>query len=279
MWRTGGGTASQPYASTLTGAINVQSNAGRVHYDSMQASVNKRMSHGVQYSVAYTYSKSTDWWAGTIPQPEYWYLNKAETGTPNLLNSSLVYELPFGSGRKFLSTGAVGHVLGGWQVNAFFTARSGNPLSISASNASLNAGTGTNQRADQVKDKVEIFGAGTPGPQTAYFDVLAYKPVTDVRFGTAAFNSIRGPGYANLDMSLFRTLSFHQGKTLQLRIEVLNATNTPHFANPGTNVSNLQLNADGTVRNLNGFGVITSTTRTGRQYDEREWRLGARFGF
>jgi len=66
---------------------------------------------------------------------------------------------------------------------------------------------------------------------------------------------------------------------LQLRVEVLNATNTPHFSNPGTNVSNLQLNPDGSVRNLNGFGVITSTTRLGRQYDEREWRLGLRFGF
>ena len=78
-------------------------------------------------------------------------------------------------------------------------------------------------------------------------------------------------------MSLFRTFSFGN-KTLQLRVEALNATNTPHFANPGTNVSNLQLNTDGTVRNLNGFGVITSTNRLGRQYDEREWRLGLRLG-
>ncbi len=46
--------------------------------------------------------------------------------------------------------------------------------------------------------------------------------------------------------------------TLQLRVEALNATNTPHFSNPAANVANLQLNPDGTVRNLNGFGVITS---------------------
>jgi hypothetical protein len=151
-------------------------------------------------------------------------------------------------------------------------------MSISASNASLNAGAGTNQRADQVKDDVEIFGAGTPGPQTAYFDVLAFKPVL-ARFNSSAFNSLRGPRYANLDLSLFRTFSFQRSKTVQLRVEVLNATNTPHFDNPATNVSNLQLNPDGTVRNLNGFGVITSTIRTGRQYDEREWRLGLRFGF
>jgi hypothetical protein len=125
---------------------------------------------------------------------------------------------------------------------------------------------------------VEIFGSGTPGPQTAYFDVLAFKPVTDIRFGNSPLLAFRGPGYTNLDLSLFRTFSFGS-KTLQLRVEALNATNTPHFANPGTNVSNLQLNPDGTVRNLNGFGVITSTNRLGRQYDEREWRLGLRLGF
>jgi len=272
--RLGGGTASQPYASTTTGAINLQSPAGKVKYDSLQASVNKRMSHGLQYSVAYTYAKTINWWAGSIPQPEYWYLNKAEAGLPHTLNVSAVYELPFGAGRKFLADGVLSHAFGGWQVNTFITARSGNPLSISASSGSLNAGAGTSQRADQVKDHVEIYGGLAP-----FFDVLAFKPVTQVRFGTAAFNSIRGPGYANLDLSLFRTFSFLSNKTLQLRVEVLNATNTPHFANPGTNVSNLQLNADGTVRNLNGFGVITSTTRTGRQYDEREWRLGLRFGF
>ena len=122
-----------------------------------------------------------------------------------------------------------------------------------------------------MKEDVEIYGVENGG---AFFDVLAFKPVTEVRFGTAAVNSLRGPGWANLDMSLFRTFGLPSNMSLQLRVEALNVTNTPHFANPASNVSNLQLNPDGTVRNLNGFGVITSTTRVGRQYDEREWRLG-----
>ena len=274
----GGGTASQPYASITTNSINIQAPEGKVKYDSAQASVTKRMSNGLQYSFAYTYAKTIDWWAGTIPQPEYRYLNRGETGLPHTLNISAVYELPFGPGRKFLTDGTLGHVIGGWQLNSFITSRSGSGVGVSASNALLNAGTGTNQRADQVKDEVEIYGAGTPGPQTAYFDVLAFKPVTEIRFGTSPWLAFRGPSYTNLDLSLFRTFSFAK-KTLQLRVEALNATNTPHFSNPGTNVSNLQLNTDGTVRNLNGFGVITSTNRTGRQYDEREWRLGLRLGF
>jgi len=274
--RLGGGNASQPYSSITTSSINIQGPAGKVKYDSLQASVSKRMSRGLQYSVAYTYGKTIDWWASTIPQPEYWYLNKGETGVPHTLNTSVIYELPFGSGRKFLTEGVASQIFGGWQTNAFFSARSGAPFSVTANAASLNAGVGTNQRADQVKDDVEIYGFENGG---AFFDVLAFKPVTEVRFGTAAVNSVRGPGWANLDMSLFRTFGLPSNMSLQLRVEALNVTNTPHFANPASNVSNLQLNPDGTVRNLNGFGVITSTTRVGRQYDEREWRLGARLTF
>jgi hypothetical protein len=280
--KLGGGTASQPYFAILgtTSVINVQSNTGHVRYDSLQASLVRRFSNGMQYTVAYTFSKAINWWAGAIPQPDYWALNKGVSASdaPHLFNASLVYELPFGSGRKLLKDrGFLSRLSGGWQVNGFFTARSGAPYSVSASNASLNAGSGTNQRADQVKSSVQTLGG--IGPVSAYFDVTAFRPVTDVRFGNSGFNALRGPGVVNLDGSLFRVFAIRERMNLQVRVEALNLSNTPHFANPSTNVSNLQLNPDGSVRNLNGFGVITSTNRTGRQYDERELRLGVRFGF
>ncbi len=131
-----------------------------------------------------------------------------------------------------------------------------------------------NKRMSDGLGDVEILGGLSP-----YFDVTAFRPVTDVRFGTSGYNAFRGPGVANLDLSLFRTFALGAQRTLQIRIEALNATNTPHFANPAANVSNLQLNPDGSVRSLNGFGVITSTNRLGRQYDEREFRLGLRLTF
>ena len=80
-------------------------------------------------------------------------------------------------------------------------------------------------------------------------------------------------------MSFFRVFRFGLDKTLQFRVECFNITNTPHFSNPSTNISNVTFNPDGSIRALNGIGGITSTDRTGRQYDEREWRLGMRFGF
>ena len=94
---------------------------------------------------------------------------------------------------------------------------------------------------------------------------------------------MRGPGFANFDFAVHRTFSFSDRWNLQIRAEVFNLTNTPHFANPGDanrNVSNLQLNPDGTIRNLGGFSSITTTANSGRDgIDERLIRFGVRLGF
>ena len=262
-----------------TSAINVQSNLGHAQYDSFQANFVRKFSNGFQYTFAYTFSKTINWWAGSIPQPQYWALNKAvaSSNVPHLFNATFSYALPFGSGKPLLQHGVLSRIAGGWQVNGFLNIRSGLPFTVTSSSASLNAGTGTNQQADQVKANVATLGG--IGSSAAYFDVTAFAPVTAVRFGTAGFNSLYGPGAANLDASVFREFRFRERMNLQFRAEALNATNTPHFSNPAANVSNLQLNSDGSVKNLNGFGVITSTTRTGRQYDEREIRLSVHFAF
>jgi hypothetical protein len=101
--------------------------------------------------------------------------------------------------------------------------------------------------------------------------------VTEARFGTAGFNSLRGPGIFNLDVGLFREFGITERWRIQLRAEAFNFTNTPHFGNPGTNVSNLQLNPDGSVRSLGGYTEITGLANTGRDgIDERVFRFGLR---
>ncbi len=72
---------------------------------------------------------------------------------------------------------------------------------------------------------------------------------------------------------MFREVVLPRKKTLQIRVEAFNILDTAHFNNPGANVSNLQLNPDGTVRNLNGFAEVTSA------YGERQVRLGMRLGW
>jgi hypothetical protein len=76
----------------------------------------------------------------------------------------------------------------------------------------------------------------------------------------------------------FSTFGLRDKVNLQLRVEVFNVTNTPHFENPGNtssdnNVSNMQLNPDGSIRNLNGYAEVT------RSYGERQMRVGLRLGF
>jgi hypothetical protein len=294
----GGGAASQPFNQPgladglrTTNAMNVFRPLGRVDYDSLQLNVTRRMINGLQFTSAYTYAKSTDWWAGInpIPIPEYWDLNKGPQGgdtrvgasVPHKVDLSAVYQLPFGGGKKFLSSGGVlANVIGGWQVSSAMTAYSGSPFTVISSSTSLNA-PGSTQKADQIKDNVEILGG--VGPTTPYFDVTAFKPVTDARFGTAKVNSIRGPGVRNIDLSMIRTMAVTRSVNLQLKVEIFNLMNRPTFANPTSpnnlNVSNLQLNPDGTVQNLNGFGVINTTQFAGREYSERYMRLGMRLSF
>jgi hypothetical protein len=276
----GGGSASQPFLPLgITSPMNIISPTGKVKYDAMQLSVNRRMSVGLQFTVAYTYSKTVNWWLGSIPIPQYQYLNKGETGTPHKLNASMIYELPFGSGRKWVNNDSVlSKIMGGWQVNAFLSTQSGTLVTVASSSNVLNAPGTTTQFADKVKTgPVQIFGVATPNGQ--YFDVSAFRSVTDVRFGNAGLNSFRGPSAPNLDMSLFRTFNVGKGRTLQLRAEGFNVTNTVHYANPAANISNVVFNPDGSIKSLFGVGGITDVVRTGRQYDEREWRLGLRFGF
>ena len=62
--------------------MNIFSGDGKVKYDSLQLSMNRRMSDGVQYTVAYTFAKTIDWWRTGIPIPEYFHLNKGRRARP-----------------------------------------------------------------------------------------------------------------------------------------------------------------------------------------------------
>jgi hypothetical protein len=74
---------------------------------------------------------------------------------------------------------------------------------------------------------------------------------------------------------VFRQFQMPRGLDLQVRMEAFNVTDRPRFSNPGGNVSNLRLNPDGTVRDLNGFAVVTST----QDGSERQIRFGVRLGW
>jgi hypothetical protein len=210
----------------------------------------------------------------------YFHLNRALNDydrTHNLQITS-IWEAPFGKGRRWLNSGgALSAIAGGWQLNSLLSFMSGTPFSIDASGDALDL-PGSTQRADQLKRDVKIYG--DVGPDKPYFDVTAYRDVTEPRFGTSSFNSLRGPGLANWDFGLFREFRLTERYHLQFRMESFNFTNTPHFANPGADVSNLSLDPSGAIRDLGGFGTISSTTNLAREgIDERQFRFGLRFSF
>jgi hypothetical protein len=154
---------------------------------------------------------------------------------------------------------------------------SGRPFYASSSGASLDM-PNSSQRADQVKPEVQILGG--VGRGLSYFDPFAFAPVTQPRFGTAGFGALRGPGVVNWDFGVFREFALKERLRMQFRAEAFNFSNTPHFSNPGTNVSNMSLNPDGTIRSLSGYTEITSTISLAREgIDERQFRFGLRFSF
>ncbi|MDQ1468649.1 MAG: hypothetical protein QOJ99_129, partial [Bryobacterales bacterium] len=188
-----------------------------------------------------------------------------------------VWELPFGIGGTWLRSGFAGKVLGGWQANNLLSFMTGTPFSVSADGTSLNL-PGSTQRADQVKASVDMLGG--IGSTVPYFDPLAFASVTTARFGTAGYRSLRAPGVGNWDFSLFRQFDMSERFKLQFRAESLNFSNTPHFAAPGGNVSNLLRNGDGSIRSLNGFSTVTSTISLAREgLDARQFRFGLRLSF
>jgi hypothetical protein len=188
-----------------------------------------------------------------------------------------LWELPFGRGKRFADEGILSKLLGGFQLSGVMGAVSGSPFTIAQNNVfNLNAG-GSGQAPDQVKSNVQIFSdnlkgtppAGTDPARYQYFDRTAFAPVNipagqPQRFGNAGRNTLRGPGFFNMDLSLFRTIRFIEGIEMQLRAEALNALNHPNFANPASNVTD-----------PNTFGYITSTAGQG----SRIFRLGARVSF
>jgi len=282
-----GGNASEFYFTRNGNAsLNSIIPVNHTHYDSLQTNLARRFAGGYAVGATYTWSKATaiccDELADKNPAiqlPQFFGLNRALApyDRTHVFSATAAVELPFGKGKRWLNeAGIASAVLGGWQVNALFSAYSGTPFNVTASGTSLNA-PGNTQLADKVKPNVGILGGVGPKP---YFDPFAFAPVNQARFGNSGFESVRGPGYGNLDFGLFRDFAVTERWRVQFRAEAFNLSNTPHFSNPGANVSNLQLNADGTIKNLNGYDQITSTTGTGRDgIDERQFRFGMRIRF
>ena len=231
-------------------------------YHSLQVKFDRRFSNGLMLTTAYTYSKNIDY---AQDNGDLFNNIDIETnrGRANLDNKhrfvqSYIYELPFGRNRRWLQSGVGRWVLGDWQVNGVLTAQSGTPLNLTFSSATLNA-PGNGNRPN-VSGKPEIFG--NVGSGEKWFDVTKFSAPATATFGNTGRNILNGPGFVNLDLSVFRKFPITERFTLEMRAESFNFTNTPHFNNPNTT-----------------FGASTfGEVRTAVQ-DQRQWQFGLKLAF
>ena len=150
--------------------------------------------------------------------------------TPQIFQLAYVYELPVGKGKPWANGGgAATKILSDWQVSGIFSAIHGQPFSLTASSASLNA-VGQRQTPNQVGPVKKLGGIGTGQP---FYDPTAFAAVSATAvYGNVGRNTLYGPGSVNLDFSLFRTFKFTERFDLQLRADAANFFNSPHFNNP-----------------------------------------------
>ncbi len=276
----GGGNAGRQLFGTVgrIGTINFYTPFKDSNYDSLQTTVVKRFaSSASNIGVAYTWSKAINYADNsessiTWNQVSIHERNRALAGYDRPHNVAVYgnYEVPFGRGQKYLTSGLGGKLMGGWQLNGIFTAASGTPFTVGSNGASLNA-VGNAQTADQVKsvvDKPKAVGRGV-----SWFDPTAFAPITSVRYGSTGRNLLRGPGRLNMDASVFRNFKLKEKVTMQFRFEAFNVSNTPQFGGPGTDASSPTRNADGSIRALNNFTEVTSAV------NERQLRFAFKFFF
>ena len=230
-------------------------------YNSLQAKLEKHLSHGLSLLVGYTWAHALDTIgsdSGSGPQNPY--DPNADYGNSDFdvrhnLNFSYVYELPFGRGKPFLSrSGSVDKLVGGWSVQGITYFMTGNWYQVAIGADTANVGGDHSQRADEVAGCKN--NGNLPRDQRTfnrYFDTSCFYPAPLGTYGNTGRNIIEIPGLNNWDLSLFKTTHITERLTAQFRAEFFNAWNHAQFGPPDTNP------LDAT------FGQITSTVHDNRE--------------
>jgi hypothetical protein len=210
-------------ASTLFFDNGVTSN-----YNSLQVNLNKRFSKGVSFIGSYTYSKALGYTTSNnlLLDPFNFRANYGplDTDQRNLLSIGYLWELPFGRNSK----GWQHAVLGGWQVNGFFTWSDGTPITVTSNNLFCGCINST--------PFANFFGNAFSNTGTQILNPASFSsPVNS--FGNIGRAPFYAPGFRNMDLSVFKNFQLRDRYTLQFRGEAFNVGNAARFQNPVSNVS------------------------------------------
>jgi hypothetical protein len=224
-------------------------------YHSLQVKAEQRLSRGLNFLTAYTWSKSIDNGSGLFPGDNAQIGGHSAFRLQNLydmrgersisaddqghrLVMSYAYELPWGPGRKYWNgPGWAPKAFGGWQVAGITLLRSGLPFGIdTASNTT--GSQGGRQRANRIGDGKLTRDART---LQRFYDITAFVNPPAFQFGNAARNVLRAPGRVNFDLLLGKSFAVRENFSLDFRAECFNLMNTPPLEFPGATVGTPQM--------------------------------------
>ena len=263
------GTGNKPLPTF--GNITYIDYNGIANYDGLQVHAEHREKN-IMFTGSYTWSHTLDNSPGAFTgatlqafyEPGYNYGNSNQDQR-HIFTSSILYELPFGKGRRFGNNfnEPMELVLGGWQVNVIAQLATGTPVDLSTALAN------PTNRPDVVGPiSYPKSIAGYWFDPSSFSDSIPTITGFDgkqvyARVGTLGRNQIYGPGTRTVDLSMQKNLHFTERLTLELHADAFNVLNTPQFTSPDGNF------------NDSTFGQITGV----RQYTNRQIQLAARFVF
>ncbi|HLO00129.1 MAG TPA: TonB-dependent receptor [Pyrinomonadaceae bacterium] len=215
-------------------------------YQSLQARFERRLSRGLATLVSYTWAKSIDdasnffSSAGDPNFPQNSYNLRAERGRSNFdvqhrLSASYSYDLPFGKGGRYLANnGWISTMLSGWQSFGIVTLQSGRPFTVALLADIDNSGTGRSILGFGANDRPNIVGDPRLDERSPerWFNAAAFAFPAPGTFGNVGRNTLDGPGYQNVNLSVLKNTSLSEQFNLQLRAEFFNLFNHPNFNLP-----------------------------------------------
>lgn len=244
---TSNNAAFRPYP-LYSGGITGSSNNGISNYNSLQATVRRRLSGGLSFEANYTWSHfldsidSSGWGSRSGNQnfqvanaPELNY-SRSNFDIRNAFKNRLVYQLPFGKGRQFMNKSFIlDEILGGWQASTTNIFQSGNPFTVTSGDGNYTYQKSGSQFPNYTG--VPLYVAGKN--HTVWFNPAAFSLPAAGTFGNVRRNSLTGPGVEMVTLSVGKTFDIHEAIKLQIRADANNAFNHANFGLPGGGVYGL----------------------------------------
>ncbi len=251
VYSTGATTATtqarRPLNPTYANITTIES-TGRSLYNSLQLTLDKRMSKRFSVLTSYTLSKSQDH-AGEAKQTGTSQTNPfdlefdwgyANADRRHRFVTSALWQIP-----GEFDNGVMAAVLSDWSLTGILAMQSGGGFTVTSGVDNARTGTG-GQRADVSGDPTLSSDRSNSEKILEWFETSVYAPNALGTFGNSARNSVRGPGLKNVDLGLHKSFATGGSTKLQVRIEAFNVFNWVNLGNPNFS------------QNSANFGRITS---------------------